>query len=287
MTRMSVGLLTLLLATPVYAGGEKQSDDKKPPGPAEEYQALLKEHGKAVQAYMKAARAAKTDEERTKAFTEHYPKADKYAPRMVELAEKNAKEPFAIDALIWVVSGPGRGSSAKTDIRAWELLFRDHIESEKLGAVCQMLTFSFNPSSETRLRTLFEKSPHRDVKGKALLALGQLLKNRPDALQQFKDRPELAKSLDVETKKLLERDPKTLAKEAESILERAEKEFGDVKLQFYGTIAAKAKSELFDIRHLSVGMAAPDIEGQDQDGKKFKLSDYRGKVVLLDFWSQF
>jgi cytochrome oxidase Cu insertion factor (SCO1/SenC/PrrC family) len=24
----------------------------------------------------------------------------------------------------------------------------------------------------------------------------------------------------------------------------------------------------------------------DQDGKKFKLSDYKGKVVLLDFWSQ-
>ena len=32
---------------------------------------------------------------------------------------------------------------------------------------------------------------------------------------------------------------------------------------------------------------APDIEGQDQGGKRFKLSDYRGKVVLLDFWHQF
>jgi hypothetical protein len=31
---------------------------------------------------------------------------------------------------------------------------------------------------------------------------------------------------------------------------------------------------------------APDIEGQDQDGNKFKLSDYREKVVLLDFEHQ-
>ena len=33
-----------------------------------------------------------------------------------------------------------------------------------------------------------------------------------------------------------------------------------------------------------VGESAPEIEGEDLDGKKFKLSDYRGKVVLLDFW---
>jgi hypothetical protein len=35
---------------------------------------------------------------------------------------------------------------------------------------------------------------------------------------------------------------------------------------------------------IQVGMTAPEIEGEDIDGKKFKLSDYRGKVVLLDFW---
>jgi hypothetical protein len=32
------------------------------------------------------------------------------------------------------------------------------------------------------------------------------------------------------------------------------------------------------------GQQAPEIEGEDIDGKRFKLSDYRGKVVLLDFW---
>jgi hypothetical protein len=36
---------------------------------------------------------------------------------------------------------------------------------------------------------------------------------------------------------------------------------------------------------LPVGSAGPEIEGEDLDGKAFKLSDYRGKVVLLDFWS--
>ncbi|MFM1872441.1 MAG: AhpC/TSA family [Planctomycetota bacterium] len=34
----------------------------------------------------------------------------------------------------------------------------------------------------------------------------------------------------------------------------------------------------------SVGCTAPDIVGEDLDGVAFKLSDYRGKVVFLDFW---
>jgi len=33
-----------------------------------------------------------------------------------------------------------------------------------------------------------------------------------------------------------------------------------------------------------VGKKAPEISGPDTDGVKFKLSDYKGKVVLLDFW---
>lgn len=35
---------------------------------------------------------------------------------------------------------------------------------------------------------------------------------------------------------------------------------------------------------LMAGTPAPEIEGEDSDGKTFKLSDFRGQVVLLDFW---
>ncbi len=33
-----------------------------------------------------------------------------------------------------------------------------------------------------------------------------------------------------------------------------------------------------------VGEPAPETVGVDLDGIPFKLSDYRGKVVVLDFW---
>lgn len=35
---------------------------------------------------------------------------------------------------------------------------------------------------------------------------------------------------------------------------------------------------------LNIGQIAPEIDGVDLDGNRFRLSDYRGKVVLLDFW---
>lgn len=47
---------------------------------------------------------------------------------------------------------------------------------------------------------------------------------------------------------------------------------------------AEAEAILFDAQYLQPGCTAPDIEGEDVDGVAFKLSDYRGKVILLDFW---
>jgi AhpC/TSA family len=34
----------------------------------------------------------------------------------------------------------------------------------------------------------------------------------------------------------------------------------------------------------AVGTMAPEIIGPDTDGAEFKLSDYRGKIVMVDFW---
>jgi hypothetical protein len=36
--------------------------------------------------------------------------------------------------------------------------------------------------------------------------------------------------------------------------------------------------------HGSVGGPAPEIEGEDAHGNSMRLSDFRGKVVLLEFW---
>src|SRR5262249_34564006 len=51
------------------------------------------------------------------------------------------------------------------------------------------------------------------------------------------------------------------------------------------TIGEAARAELFEMRCLALGQPFPEIAGEDLDGMKLKLSDHRGKVVLLAFWA--
>jgi hypothetical protein len=86
---------------------------------------------------------------------------------------------------------------------------------------------------------------------------------------------------------LQRQDRAKVMKEAEAFYEQAIDKYGNVKTPYDGTVGGTAQTELFEIRHLAVGQVAQDIEGVDQDGTQFRLSDYRGKVVLLYFWSEF
>ena len=49
-------------------------------------------------------------------------------------------------------------------------------------------------------------------------------------------------------------------------------------------ISAKAEGALFEMHNLQIGDVAPDIEGIDAEGISFRLSDYKGQVVVIDFW---
>src|SRR5262249_34379518 len=51
------------------------------------------------------------------------------------------------------------------------------------------------------------------------------------------------------------------------------------------TLGELAANELTELAALRVGMVAPEIDGQDVEGRPMKLSEYRGKVVVLSFGS--
>jgi hypothetical protein len=176
--------------------------------------------------------------------------------------------------------------------RALALLQRDHVRSDKLGPTCLRLSFGYCKEYETFLRAVLEKNPQKEVRGAACLGLAHFLNGRLQRLDLIKGQPQPTREFaDLFGKDYLEdlqrQDRATAAREVEALFEQAVEKYGDVMVPgSSSTVGEKAGAELFEIRHLRVGKEAPDIEGQDQDGKPLKLSDYRGKVVLLDFWSQ-
>jgi peroxiredoxin len=53
-----------------------------------------------------------------------------------------------------------------------------------------------------------------------------------------------------------------------------------------GTVSIlQMKQQLDEMRALSVGQPAPEIELLNPNGELIKLSDFRGKYVLIDFWA--
>jgi hypothetical protein len=286
------GFLVLVLGLPVVAA--EDPGQAGPATPAEQYKVLLKE-------YQEASSSGRvlSDEERMQFVGRTYKLRNQLALKFVDVAEKYPKDPVAVDALmqaVWQVNGTPWPVElvGKDDAqgRALTLLQRDHIRSDKLGPTCQRISFGFCQQYETFLRAVLEKSPHREIQAQACLGLAHFLSNRLQRLDLIRDQPDLAREFrDLFGKEYLEelqRQDRTRAtQEAEAFFEQAAQKYGNVKIPGGGTVGEKARAELFEIRHLSVGKEAPDIEGEDQDGKRFKLSDYRGKVVLLDFWSEY
>jgi hypothetical protein len=264
----------------------------KPVAPAEKYKAILKEFGEAAHANWNA----KTDEEHSQAAARVEP-----LPRMLlELAEKNPNEPWTLEALTHVItqeywmdnysSHPGWGKDSR-QARAIAILLRDHIRSDKLGETCKRAQYGFRQECETFLRTVLEKNPHREIRGQACLGLALFLNGRLNRLDLLKDQPVASRRYEglygkdyLDTLRIQDR-AEAIA-EVEAVFEQAAEKYGDVELPSGESVGDTARTELFAIRHLAIGKEADDIEGPDQNGVRFKLSDYRGKVVLLYFWQQ-
>lgn len=289
MNRMACGILILTLSLALMAAGHGQDT---PPTPAEQYGALRKEYNIAT-----GAGVPLTDAERLQFVGRVYRHHFAVAAKFLALAEKYPHDPIALDALIqavwqvnttpWPVEMVGEDTARA---RAFELLQRDHLRSDKLGPLCQRISYGFCKEYERFLRAVLATNPHTSVQGIACLSLGRFLNNRFQRVDLCRKRPELAREFaDLYGReylaRLLRQDRTKTQKEIEAVFAQAARKHGDVKPPDGDTIAEQAETELSALRTMSVGSLAPDIVGEDQDGQPFKLSDYRGKVVLLDFWS--
>lgn len=263
-----------------------------PVTPAEQYKTLREAYDNAS-----TSDVLLTDAERLQFIGRVYAHRNALAQKFLTLAEEHPDDPIALDALIqaawqvnttpWPVELVGEDTARA---KVFELIQRDHIRSDRLGPLCERVSRGFSREYEAFLRAAAEANPHKGIRAAATLSLGHFLNNRLQRTDLFREQPELAMEFaglygQEYLSELQRQDRDTTVRGIEAVFERAAENYGDVKLAGGDVVAERARTVLFEIRNLTVGKEAPDIEGEDQDGKRFRLSDYRGRVVLLDFWS--
>jgi hypothetical protein len=260
MRRMLFGIVPLLLLGAGVGAADEPKDQPKADssaGPAQQLQALQEEVQKAQQEIVKEYRAAKTEEGRQQAIERMRKMPARFVGRFLDLAQKHPKDPAAFDALTFVVANGPDGPEAD---KAGDLLLQGH--ADKLGQLAQHLGRAESPAAEKFLRRVLTTSQDHQTQARACFSLAQMLKQRSEAAGE--------KPAEVQK----------FTKEAEEFFDQVANKYADVD-----KLAEQAKSELFEIRHLAIGKEAPNLEGEDGDGKSMKLSDYRGKVVVIDFWA--
>lgn len=213
-------------------------------------------------------RVATTPEARTKVWNAR-PDPAPFARQMWEVIGPALDEEWALEPAAWFLRvAPGLltthpdGSTAPTFAKEIDAIRKAvetrHLKSPKLVPMCMALAATQDPRSLALLEKIQAGHPDPKIQGVAALAAAMILKT-------LGDDPELAR--------------KRLTDLRKAIIQSADVDLGGT------TVAKLAQDELYIIRYLSKGRIAPDLVGTDSGGRPLKLSDHRGKVIVLLFWT--
>ncbi|MBL8901438.1 MAG: redoxin domain-containing protein [Planctomycetes bacterium] len=231
--------------------------------------ALEKEYQTAVasfQAKLAELRTAGKSREEIAAFGQANNPAKDFVARFQAGAKAHAGQDAAIPYLLWLgqnaaravamsAAGGAPGAAPSIADEAWVTLLRDHAASDQIGRAVQTVGRMGRTLGGEKVRSMLtsviEKNPNEAIVMEARFARASTVLGDEEASAEAR--------------------------------EMAKADFEAVKAS-KSPLAARAEGQIFILENLQIGMTAPDIEANDLDGVAFKLSDYRGKVVVLDFW---
>jgi hypothetical protein len=253
---LGVALAMLLLLAMAFPQGQAQ----RPPTPEEAaVTALQQEYQRALQEYQRPLVEARTDEERRQVRLDpaKHPGRE-FLPRFRELATRYARTPAGLQALIQGRAVALQLGDAPAGEQMLETMLADHGSTPAFAAYVLRMPAPppapgerptaelMNAKIEELLVKVEARTTHPEVRGAVLLRRAFLHRNDPD---------------------------------------RALALYREIDAKYGPTEAAKtARAAIFEAENLVEGKVAPDFEATDAYGEKFQLSDYRGKVVVLEFW---
>ncbi len=185
----------------------------------------------------------------------------------VELMADNPKDAAAVDAGVFALKLLGQHGITGNDLnKAAAFILENHINNPKIGGALAQMSTAGRVGQEF-LKTVAEKTTNKEVQGVALFYCAIGLDAQASAQEADGNDEAAAKT----------------RTEAIAMLDKAVKLAPDAKVGDE-TLTKAAATELISMK-ISVGNPVPDVEGYDLDGKKVKLSSFKGKVVLFDFWA--
>lgn len=262
-------LATLML---VLCGGlvfniradEKANDEDKPnaeKGIQEELEEIRKAHSEHEQELLKKFRAATSPDEQQEIYAT-FRKGTPFVENAIRLAKRDPSSDAGFQALAFaLVAGPLNPKKKE----AIDLVVEHHKDRDSLA---QMLPRLIGESDEdlAMLDELAEKSKSDNVRAVAVFSKGRTLFQKGENAEDTEQAKE------------------SFAK-AETAFEMLSDKFGEVPLVQQAGLKKQADGFLFQMKNLTVGKKAPEVELENLEGKKEKLSDYQGKVVVLDIWA--
>jgi RNA polymerase sigma factor (sigma-70 family) len=253
---------------------------------------VKKESDAAAQEVLPKLKAAQTNAERKPLEEQFMETQARLATRALEIARAHPADPAAVEALefaLHTTSGAQGGAAGKVRDEALDLVRGQFLRSADLSRLLYFLAHQHTEPALDLLAVIVESSPHRVIRGRAGYVLAEALAEKAEAsrlirLPDLEKRPELQEKPAI-VAQLRKADPDALDRKAEALYSQVQQKYADVTQTDHepGTLGDAAERGLFALRHLRLGKSVPDIEGEDLDGKPFKLSDYRGKVVVLVF----
>jgi RNA polymerase sigma factor (sigma-70 family) len=186
--------------------------------------------------------------------------ADRYLPRLLELGRVD-DEATAVGALsLALVAWP---TSQAAD-EAFDLLLKRFAGSPRLAEFVREYQRHWHAGKEKRLERIVAEAKDRTAVGLALLQLAE--SSDPNAVRILGEKPDQE---DARREKAL------------ALYRRVVSDFPAIE---DGRPADLARRCVTRLQQLRAGLAAPSLAGQDLDGKRMTLADFKGKVVVLDFW---
>jgi peroxiredoxin len=232
----------------------------------------------------------------------------KYIPKFLAIAEAKPDDEAAFRSCQWIFErtwnvGNDDSQIFDADQKAWQILAAHHTGRDELPTLCLRAVSYRGPAQEKFLRDLVARADlPRRAKAFATVALAELLAQKHSTVEYLGVKSkhpadEFARYIERRKSPQWGQDliPANAAQfKAESIrlFRTAISQYEDVPITVsapyfrdFKTLGEKARTSLHALEHLTLGSPAPNIVGKDLNGEPLDLSNYRGNVVLLTFWS--